>query len=132
MQFRKKNEDPHVDWSRVGKKTREQINSEAAAEKRALGLQGKCRLFRAHIDGRTYEVPMPDVRAIRERLNLSQVDFAKRFCLSSRTVQQWEQRRAMPDMPARILLRVIERNPELAAQAASDVQHEIKLAAAPE
>ena len=56
--------------------------------------------------------PVPDVKAIRRRLGLSQAQFAARFGFSVRTVQQWEQGRAIPDRPARILLKVIERAPE--------------------
>jgi putative transcriptional regulator len=53
----------------------------------------------------------PDVRALRERLGLSQEAFAERFGLALRTVQEWEQRRRVPEGPARTLLRVIEREP---------------------
>ncbi len=58
-----------------------------------------------------YTPPLPDVRRIREELGLTQAEFAKRFGLSQRTVEQWEQGRAVPDRPARILLAVIERDP---------------------
>ena len=56
--------------------------------------------------------PVPNVKAIRRRLRLSQAQFAARFGFSVRTVQQWEQGRAIPDRPARILLKVIENAPE--------------------
>ena len=65
---------------------------------------------------RVHNPPLPDVRAIRERLGLSQAAFARRFGFSVRTVQQWEQGRAVPDRPARILLRVIERAPDTVAE----------------
>ena len=55
---------------------------------------------------------VPDVRAIRRKLGLSQSEFAARFGFSVRTVQEWEQGRAVPDRPARILLRVIEKSPK--------------------
>ena len=55
---------------------------------------------------------VPDVRAIRRKLGLSQSEFANRFGFSVRTVQEWEQGRALPDRPARILLRVIEKSPK--------------------
>ena len=42
----------------------------------------------------------------------AQAAFARQFGFSVRTVQQWEQGRAVPDRPARILLRVIETNPQ--------------------
>jgi putative transcriptional regulator len=117
--------DPHADWSRVGKKTRAQVNAEAAEEKRRLGLSGRYKRFRAHINGQVYDVSIPDVRSIREHLKLSQAEFAARFSLSPRTVQQWEQHRALPDMPARVLLKAIQRAPDVIAAAAADVQREL-------
>ncbi|MBV9119718.1 MAG: helix-turn-helix domain-containing protein [Chloroflexi bacterium] len=62
-------------------------------------------------------VPGPNVRKIREGLGLSQEAFARRYHLSLRTVQDWEQKRRAPDGPARALLQVIEREPEAAARA---------------
>jgi putative transcriptional regulator len=81
--------------------------------------------MRAHLNGRVYDVSIPEVRAIRKRLGLSQAQFSERFHLSQRTVQQWEQRRAMPDMPARILLRAIELAPDVIARAAADIRREL-------
>ncbi len=60
-----------------------------------------------------YSPPLPEVRRIRHRLGLTQAEFAKRFRLSQRTVEQWEQGRAVPDRPARILLAIIERDPRV-------------------
>jgi putative transcriptional regulator len=120
--------DTHIDRERFGKKSRAEINAEAAAEKQRLGLTGRYRRFRAHVNGRVYEVPVPDVRAIREKLKLSQADFARQFSLSERTIQQWEQRRALPDMPARVLLKVIQLAPEVVEKAAAAVQKEIEQA----
>jgi putative transcriptional regulator len=54
---------------------------------------------------------------MRQKLGLSQAAFARRFGFSIRTVQQWEQGRAIPDRPARILLKVIERSPRTVEQA---------------
>lgn len=59
----------------------------------------------------------PDARKVREGLGLSQEEFARRFHLSLRTLQEWEQRRRVPDGPARILLQIIDREPEAAARA---------------
>jgi putative transcriptional regulator len=60
---------------------------------------------------------LPEVRAIRRKLGLSQKGFAKRFGFSVRTVQEWEQGRAIPDRAARILLRVIEKSPKVVERA---------------
>jgi putative transcriptional regulator len=60
---------------------------------------------------------VPDVQAIRRKLGLLQSEFAARFGFSVRTVQEWEQGRAVPDRPARILLRVIDKSPKIVARA---------------
>ena len=39
---------------------------------------------------------VPDVQAIRRKLHMSQSEFATRFGFSVRTVQEWEQGRALP------------------------------------
>jgi putative transcriptional regulator len=59
----------------------------------------------------------PDVRGIRSRLGLSQPAFAQRFGLPVGTIRDWEQGRAVPDQAARVLLRVIEREPEAVQRA---------------
>ncbi len=64
-----------------------------------------------------YNPALPNVRRLRERLGMTQAEFAKRFGLSRRTVEQWEQGRTVPDRPARILLAVIERDPRLVERA---------------
>lgn len=58
-----------------------------------------------------------DVRAIRNRLGLSQDAFAARFGFKASTVRDWEQRRRRPEASARVLLRVIEREPEAVERA---------------
>jgi putative transcriptional regulator len=58
-----------------------------------------------------------DVRAIRAKLDLTQADFAIRFGFSVGAVRDWEQSRKRPDNPTRVLLMLIERNPELVAEA---------------
>lgn len=55
--------------------------------------------------------PVVRARAIRERLHLSQSEFALRFGLEMRTVQNWEQERNQLDPAAAILLAVIRDNP---------------------
>ena len=67
---------------------------------------------------RTVEVPdLVDVRAIRERSGLSQGDFAKRYGISPRSLQEWEQGRRQPEGAVRSYLRVIDRNPKAVEEA---------------
>jgi putative transcriptional regulator len=52
-----------------------------------------------------------DVARIRGKVNMSQGQFAAHFGVSVRTVQEWEQGRAVPSGPSRALLIVIDREP---------------------
>jgi len=61
---------------------------------------------------RTLEAPSPP-KVIREKLHLSQSAFASLMGVSTRTVQDWEQGRRIPQGPAMSLLRVAEQHPEV-------------------
>jgi len=58
-----------------------------------------------------------DVKAIRQRLGLTQTEFAARFGFDVRSVENWEQGRRQPERPARAFLRVIEREPDAVLRA---------------
>jgi len=58
-----------------------------------------------------------DVKAIRERISLSQGEFAKLFGLSKRTLEHWEHGRRIPSGPARAFLMVIAREPDAVRRA---------------
>ena len=58
-----------------------------------------------------------DVAAIRKRTGLSQTRFAERFGFAVSTVRDWEQGRRQPDRSARILLTVIEKEPDAVKRA---------------
>jgi putative transcriptional regulator len=60
---------------------------------------------------------VPNVKAIREKLRLTQRQFAEMFGLSLSVVRDWEQGRFIPDQAARTLLKVIACNPEAVRQA---------------
>lgn len=66
---------------------------------------------------RVYNPPVANVKGIRQKLGLSQAEFAQQFGFSVRTVQQSEQGWAVPDRPGRILLRVIETAPQAVERA---------------
>jgi putative transcriptional regulator len=70
--------------------------------------------------GRVATVNVPnsiDVRAIRQRMNMSQREFALRFGFSLATLRHWEQGQRMPEGPARVLLTVIDRKPDAVQEA---------------
>lgn len=54
-----------------------------------------------------------DVEPIRRRLGLTQANFARVFGLNVSTVRDWEQGRRTPEGPARTLLAIIARHPEI-------------------
>ena len=55
--------------------------------------------------------------ALRKRLRLSRQEFADRFGLDVRALQEWEQGRRVPDKAARVLLTVIDRYPDAVVRA---------------
>ncbi|MBL7181336.1 MAG: NadS family protein [Pseudomonadota bacterium] len=60
---------------------------------------------------RVYEIEPPEIKTVRDKLNVSQYEFALMIGVSVRTLQNWEQGRRKPEGPAKALLRVASRNP---------------------
>jgi putative transcriptional regulator len=58
-----------------------------------------------------------DVPSIRKKLGLSQREFALQFGFSLGTVRHWEQSRHVPDGSARVLLTIIDRDPDAVKKA---------------
>ena len=110
-----------IDLEKIRSQSRAEINEIARQQREELGLDKRRYTARLVIN-----VPVPNVRLLREKLGLSQAAFATRFHLSERTVQQWEQGRAVPDQPARVLLRTIEMSPDAVASAAALVSKDEK------
>lgn len=61
-----------------------------------------------------------DVKALRAKLAMTQEGFAAAFRLNVNTVKQWERGRRTPRGPERVLLRVIEREPDAVRRALAD------------
>jgi putative transcriptional regulator len=68
-------------------------------------LAGEQEGFKAHVP---QEV---DVKAIRNRLGMTQARFSDTFGFSLDAIKHWEGGRRTPEAPARTLLTVIEKNP---------------------
>jgi len=66
---------------------------------------------------RAFSFSIPDVKAIREKLHVSQNEFAHLIGVSENTIQNWEQGRRKPEGPAIALLRVTESNPRAVLEA---------------
>jgi len=66
---------------------------------------------------RITDFPEPEVKAIREKVGLSQNRFAMLIGVSKRTLENWEQGRRHPTGPAKALLRILDNDPENAVRA---------------
>lgn len=60
---------------------------------------------------RSFSFSVPDIKAIRQKLHVTQTQFAHLIGVSENTLQNWEQGRRKPEGPAIALLRVTEANP---------------------
>lgn len=58
-----------------------------------------------------------DVKQIRAKSGLTQEAFAHRFGFTVAAVRDWEQGRRQPEQAARVLLRVIDHNPDAVSAA---------------
>jgi putative transcriptional regulator len=81
-------------------------------------LTGACE----HAEGtrslvRVHVVEVPDVRAIRRQLRMSQQEFARVYRIPLATLKNWEQGRRQPDAPATAYLQVIAKCPREAREA---------------
>jgi putative transcriptional regulator len=76
-------------------------------------LAGKQEGFKAHVP---QEV---DVKAIRNRLGMTQAKFSDTFGFSLDAIKHWEGGRRIPEAPARTLLTVIDKNPSAVLTALS-------------
>ena len=68
-------------------------------------LAGKQEGFKAHVPQDV------DVKAIRNRLGMTQAKFSDTFGFSLDAIKHWEGGRRTPEAPARTLLTVIDKNP---------------------
>lgn len=62
---------------------------------------------------RTFNVEIPDVQKIRGSYNMTQIDFATMLGVSIDTLQNWEQGRRTPQGPARVLLQIVAKHPDV-------------------
>jgi len=88
---------------------------EAEPARRIVYTDEEVRLIR---EGRGQEVKAArmahEVKAIRQRLELSQGEFAKLIQVNVRTLQNWEQGHRHPTGPAAALLKLVNGAPEIA------------------
>ena len=91
-----------------------------AFDKIMAGLESAKAYAGGAADKRKYRVHVPeklDVKKIRSGLGLSQEAFARKYGFALSAVRDWEQGRRRPDRSARILLKIVEREPEAVTRA---------------
>jgi len=66
---------------------------------------------------RVFEYRPVDVKRVRNKLHVSQSQFALMIGVSRATLQNWEQGRREPEGPAKALLKVVEKNPKAVLEA---------------
>src|SRR5436305_12168170 len=93
-----------TDWSRIKAMTDQEVLAAARSDPDAQPLT-RAQLAKMRRVSR--------VKVLRERLGMTQAEFAEAFHLPITTLRDWEQRRSTPDAPARALLLAIERSPQV-------------------
>jgi putative transcriptional regulator len=86
-----------------------------AADRIMQGLREAAAHARGEkVPGLKVHVPRTvDVHALRRKTGLSQEEFSRRIGVSKGTLRNWEQGRRRPDGPARVLLALLARNPQI-------------------
>ena len=93
----------HTDWDRLASMTDDEVAEAARADPDAQPLDPTTLARMRRVS---------PVKLLRQRLDMTQAEFAEAFGIPLGTLRDWEQRRSIPDAPARSLLRAIEREPE--------------------
>lgn len=84
------------------------------------GLEQAVRYAKGRTSTKAFRVHVPahvDVRAIRNKLGMTQREFAARFGFSINTLRHWEQGKRQPEGPTRAYLLVIDRAPDAVQRA---------------
>src|SRR5258708_7790513 len=94
-----------TDWARIDAMTDEEVTAAALSDPVVAQPLTPEQLAKMRQVSR--------VKALRQRLGMTQAKFAEAFHLPITTLRDWEQHRSTPDAPARALLLAIERDPEV-------------------
>ncbi|WP_284943668.1 helix-turn-helix domain-containing protein [Acidisoma cladoniae] len=106
-----------VDWAALEATTDAEIAAQIAADSDTAPIFTPTDLAQARRVAPAFSPD--DVRVIRQRLGLSQEQFAARFGFSVETIRNYEQGHRRPTGPARVLLRVIASEPDAVTRALS-------------
>ncbi len=97
-----------TDWVRLKNMTEADIETAALSDPDNLPLTDEqLKRFKR----------VPNPKEIRQRLHLTQEQFARKFHVPLGTLRDWEQGTKQPDTAARSYLHVIEKNPKMVLKA---------------
>lgn len=94
-----------------------------AFDKIMAGMEDALAFAKGEADKSQYRVHVPadvDVKSIRKKIGLTQVEFAAQFGFNAARVRDWEQGRSHPDGALRAYLMVIDRKPEVVREALTE------------
>jgi putative transcriptional regulator len=94
--------------------------TKAAFEKIKAGLGDAKAYLEGSGDKTKYRIHVParvNVKKIRTGLGLSQQSFAQTYGFALSAVRDWEQGRRQPERSARILLKIVEKEPDAVTRA---------------
>ena len=80
------------------------------------GMKEALAISKGELPCATYRIHVPEsinVKAIREKMGLSQSSFANQFGLSIYALRNWEQGKRQPDPAARAYLKIIDKAPDV-------------------
>lgn len=101
-----------TDWAAVDALTNDQLHAAALADPDSqpilAGSDEELAKLGLH--------RLVNVKKLRERLGLTQEQFAATYRIPVGTLRDWEQCRKNPDAPARAYLMVISKNPQAVAE----------------
>jgi putative transcriptional regulator len=100
-----------TDWDRVNAMTNEEVLAAALSDPDAQPISRGTDEELAKIGLHR----IVNTRRLRDRLGLTQEEFASRYRIPVGTLRDWEQGRKFPDAPARAYLTVIEKDPNVVA-----------------
>lgn len=102
-----------TDWQRLAAMTDEEVRRAAEDDPDAKPLTARQLAAARRVPERV------DVRAIRNKRKMSQAAFSNHFGIALDVLRDWEQGRRSPSRYARILLTVIDREPDAVERALS-------------